>query len=186
MGSTSDGTLTLLNTMCKLPLQAEAETRPFHNAYQALQQGQDYSDTEWGRCDPLEFIYGGVVKGVLRFAGHLHPNWGWNRLTSIDLLGDDIPVLDTYQMPITLFAPLATAFPDLSLELETIVSAEETMGGVVKPENIPTLLDSLNKRLQSTKKCPSDADNFYDAMTELAKALTYASEHQLSFTEMIE
>ena len=168
---------------CKSADEAENEVRPFHDAYVALQQGNDYYDLQWGHCDPMEFIIGGVVGGVLRFSGHLHPNWGWNNFTSIDLLGDDIPILDIYQMPISLFEPLTVEFPDLSLQLETIVEAEEVMGGVVPHGNVSRLLEALRSLCNSIEI--SD-DNREQALRELEKALAYAEENGLSYTERVD
>ena len=176
--------LNALLERCDDSATAMAVLRPLRNAYAAHLAGFDYNDSEWGRCDPTEFIADRFVPAVLEFSRHVWPHWLVNAFTSIDLLPDKFPVLKHYQMPITLFQPFVADIPDIALDLETIADSER-MGGVVPKDHVPVVLKAIADGLERSTRDPNDPFS-YDATLELKAALTYAADNGLSFTEAIE
>lgn len=169
---------------CDDPTSAAAVLQPLRDAYAAHLAGSDYDDPEWGSCDPTEFIADRCVPAVLEFSRYIWPHWLVNAFSSIDLLPDEFPVLEHYQMPSTLFQPFVADIPEIAPELETIADSER-MGGVIPKDHVPVVLKAITHDIEHLAR---DANDPYwsDAMLELKKALTYAADNVLSFTEAIE
>ena len=179
-----DGDLNTLLERCDDSSSAIAVLQPLRNAYAAHLAGSDYVDPEWGRCDPTEFFVDRCVPAVLEFSRHIWPYRLVDAFTSIDLLPDGFPVIEHYQMPVTLFQPIVVDIPDIALELETIADSER-MGGVVPADHVNFVLKTITDDLDRSTRDPSDPFS-YDATLELKAALTYAAANGLSFTEAIE
>jgi hypothetical protein len=178
------GNLNTLLERCENPAAAMSVLEPLRKAYAARLARSDYNDPEWGRCDPTDFIADRCVPAVLKFSRHVWPHWLVDSFTSINLLPDEFPVLEHYQMPITLFQPFVADIPDISHELETIADSER-MGGVVPKDHVHIVLKAITRNLERLTRNANDP-YWHDAMLELKAALTYAADNALSFTEAIE
>lgn len=176
--------LSTLLDRCETPTAAIAVLQPLRNAYAAHLAGFDYNDPEWGRCDATAFIEDRLVPAVLEFSRHIWPYWSANAFTSIELLPNGFPVVEHYQMPITLFQPFVGEFPNLASELATIANSER-MGGVVRHDHVSVVLKAISDELDGLTR-DSDDPYSYDAMKELIAALAFAAENGLSFTEAVE
>jgi len=153
------------------------------DAHSCLQSGAEYYSIPWGRCYPDEFIADNLVRKVLEYCRSIFPSWHVRAITSIELLPDKFPTLEHYQMPLELFSPITETFADVACQLETIADCED-MGGVIPIASVPAVRKAIRDTHSSAVRDLEDP-YCYDATNSLLKALQYAEEHDLSFTEAI-
>ncbi len=177
------GDLRKLKSMCDDPVGALTNVELLRTAYAASLAGEEFRDPEFGRCDPQSYLAESAVRDTLEFCRHVWPEWMVSASTSIELLPDSFPVLEHYQMPISMFEPLAEFIPDIRWDLETIAECE-FMGGVLRAAHVPVVRTAIAAELANMTRCAGDP-HYYDATRTLLEALTYAEENRLSFTEAI-
>jgi hypothetical protein len=165
------------------PLEAIALLEPLRDAYDCILRGVKYDDPERGPVNPVHFLISCCVSSTLEFCRHLYPSWCVKAITSIELLPEDFPVLDHYQMPTALFDPILARFPDLAQQLQTIAHCQD-MGGLVQAQSVPSVRDAIQAEFNKMYRNPIEP-YFYDAAQALLEALIHAEEHELSFTEAI-
>ena len=162
--------------------KAESILRPFGLARAARVEGRPYIDSQWGTCDPEEFLESHILSGVLQIFRELWPYWDIPVLTSIDLLPDDFPVLEYYEMPITLFEPLLNEYPFLQDQLPTIAHSER-VGGLVRRQHVSVVRQAIVSEMRAMD---GEDPDWHQARQSLADALAYAERNGLDFTEAIE
>lgn len=151
-----------------------------------LSDGEEYHASELMGNLPLE---------IITIAASVLPGWmGRGYVWPTALFGKiGVDVSGLFETPAWLFEPLVRATPESRYDFETTIQQNYTLGGAVRPEKVPALIDLLQKHrrqlITAWSAAEEDEENIEEMSADFEKILEpaiYAARHGFGFIEATE